>query len=112
LYASLTRPDVFGNAGVFSCACWIARDSIMALARRTPRGRPSARFYFVVGSQEGRNREPELDQTAIVAALNNAGLRTDSAVVARVAADGRHEEWFWRREFSAAYLWLTGAAAR
>jgi metallo-beta-lactamase class B len=112
LYASLTRPDVFGNAGVFSCACWIARDSIMALVQRTSAGRSRARFYFVVGSQEGRNREPELDQTSIVTALNNAGLRTGSAVVARVAADGRHEEWFWRREFSAAYLWLTRAAAR
>ncbi len=112
LYASLTRPDVFGNAGVFSCACWIARDSIMALVQRTPPGRPSARFYFVVGSQEGRNREPEQDQISIVAALNNAGFRTGSAVIARVAADGGHEEWFWRREFPAAYLWLTGAGGR
>lgn len=112
LYASLTRPHVFGNAGVFSCACWIARDSINALVARTIPGRSSARFYFVVGSQEGRNREPEHDQTSIVSALNNAGFRTGSAVVARVAADGRHEEWFWRREFPAAFLWLIGAAGR
>ncbi len=90
----------------------IARDSILALVERTTPGRSSARFYFVVGSQEGRSREPEHDQTSIVSALNNAGSRTGSAVVARVTADGRHEEWFWRREFPAAFMWLTGAAAR
>jgi metallo-beta-lactamase class B len=112
LYASLTRPEVFGNAGVFSCACWIARDSIMALVERTTPGRTPARFYFVVGSLEGTNREPEQDQTAIAAALDRAGFRTGRVVVARIAPDGRHEEWFWRREFPAAYLWLTGASAR
>jgi len=110
LYASLTRPEVFGNAGVFSCACWIARDEIMALVKRTKPGRQPAHFYFVVGSLEGSNREPEQDQTAIARAMNGAGFPTGSAVVARVLADGRHEEWFWRREFPAAYLWLTGAA--
>ncbi|MEP6834562.1 MAG: alpha/beta hydrolase-fold protein, partial [Gemmatimonas sp.] len=64
LYASLTRPNVFGNAK---------------------------------------------DQTAIARAMNAVGFRTNSDLVARVAADGRHEEWFWRREFPAAYLWLMGA---
>lgn len=109
LYASLTRPNVFGNAGVFSCACWIARDEIMALVKRTRPGKQPAHFYFVVGSLEGSHSEPERDQTTIARAMNSAGFRAGSAVVARVAADGRHEEWFWRREFPAAYLWLTGA---
>lgn len=110
LYASLTRPEVFGNAGVFSCACWIARDSILALVKRTKPGERPAHFYFIVGSLEGNNREPEKDQALVVRAMNTAGFRTGSAIVARVAADGRHEEWFWRREFPAAYQWLTGPA--
>jgi hypothetical protein len=58
----------------------------------------------VTGVHSWPNREPERDQISIVTAFNNAGLRTGSAVVARVAADGRHEEWFWRRELPAAYL--------
>jgi len=108
LYASLTRPGVFGNAGVFSCACWIARDEIMALVKRTKPGNQPAHFYFVVGSLEGSNSGPENDQTAIARAMNRVGFRTNSDLVARVAPDGNHEEWFWRREFPAAYLWLTG----
>ncbi|MBC8088824.1 MAG: hypothetical protein H7Z40_16285 [Phycisphaerae bacterium] len=112
LYASLARPDVFGNAGVFSCACWIARDEILAPLKRTKPGRQPAHFYFVVGSLEGSNSGPEKEQTAIAAAMNRAGFRTGSSVVTRVAPDGKHEEWFWRREFPAAYLWLTGAAQR
>ena len=112
LYASLTRPGVFGNAGVFSCACWIARDEIMALVKQTKPSTPHARFYFVVGSLEGNNSEPEKDQRAVVRAMNGVGFRTSTDVVARVAADGKHEEWFWRREFPKAYLWLTGNLMR
>ena len=108
LYASLTRPEVFGNAGVFSCACWIARDEIMALVRRTKPGTVPAHFYFVVGSLEGTDREPEKDQTAIVRAMSAAGFKPGRDVVAKIAPDGKHEEWFWRREFGSAYGWLVG----
>ena len=112
LYASLTRPGVFGNTGVFSCACWIARDEIMALVKRTKPSAKRARFYFVVGELEGTNGEPTKDQTAIVRAMSTVGFRANSDVVARVAPDGKHEEWFWRREFPKAYLWLTGDQLR
>ena len=112
LYASLTRPGVFGNAAVFSCACWIARDEILALVKQTKPSAPHARFYFVVGSLEGSNSEPARDQTAVVRAMTSVGFRKDRDVVARVAVDGRHEEWFWRREFPRAYLWLTGKFVR
>lgn len=112
LYASLTRPGVFGNAGVFSCACWIAREEIMALVKRTKPGKQPAHFYFVVGELEGKNGEPAKDQTAVVRAMNTVGFRANSEVVARVVPDGKHEEWFWRREFPKAYLWLTGDQVR
>ena len=110
MYASLTKPEVFGNAGVFSCACWVAREEILALVKRTKPGRQPAHFYFVVGSLEGSNSEPEKDQAAVVKTLNGVGFRTGTSVVARVAADGRHEEWFWRREFVAAYRWFVGGS--
>lgn len=100
-YAALTRPEVFGRAGVFSCACWIARDSLLALVRRS---RPAgARFYFVVGGRETADGEQPRDQALVAGALAAAGFASGGAVDAEVRPDGEHREWFWRREFPAAY---------
>ena len=111
LYAALTRPEVFGSAGVFSCACWIARDSVYALARRArPTAGHAPRLYFVVGGEEAADDEPVHDQQAIVKILRGGGWPAKS-IRARVVEDGRHAEWFWRREFPAAYQWLTATGA-
>jgi len=112
LYAALTRPQVFGSAGVFSCACWIARDSVYALARRArPATGPAPRLYFVVGGAETADDEPVHDQEAIVQILRDGGWPAAS-IRALVAEDGKHAEWFWRREFPAAYQWLVGGGGR
>jgi metallo-beta-lactamase class B len=106
LYAALTRPRVFGSAGVFSCACWIARDSVLALAKRfRPKAGATPRIYFVVGGQETADREPVRDQEALVALLRERGYPA-TAIRAVVREDGKHAEWFWRQEFPAAYAWM------
>ena len=104
LYAALRHPDVFGRAGVFSCACWIANPGIFDYARRA---KPSAssRFYFVAGELETKDREPVRDQERVVDSLLAAGVPRP-AIRSVVRADGRHAEWFWRREFPEAYRWL------
>lgn len=110
LYAALRRPDVFGRAGVFSCAAWIARDSLLALIRRSmPAGE---RFYFVVGGRETADGAQPRDQALVVGALAAAGFALGTAVDAEVRPDGEHREWFWRREFPAAYAWLFGPRVR
>lgn len=107
LYAALKHPNVFGNAGVFSCACWIARPGIYALARRAKRLAPPTRFWFDVGMQETADSEQVLDQRAMIDTLVAAGYRPGIDLRAIESPDGKHSEWFWRREFPAAYLWLT-----
>lgn len=107
LYAALEHPEVFGRAGVFSCACWIADPAIFDLARRATPPRPATRFYFVAGGQETKDGEQVRDQERVVAALRAAGFPA-SALRALAPADGRHAEWFWRRELPAAYEWLFG----
>jgi metallo-beta-lactamase class B len=111
LYAGLRHPEVFGQVGVFSCACWFARPQIYDLARRTRPGREPTRFYFVAGAVETPDGGPARDQAEMVRTLAAAGFPTGRAVASRVAADGTHAEWFWRREFPAAYRWLFGPAA-
>jgi len=107
LYAALKYPRVFGRAGVFSCACWVADPRLYAYAR-THAGAAraaGARLYFVVGALETATGGPARDQTRMVDTLLAAGFPARD-VRAEVSADGRHAEWFWRREFPAAYRWL------
>jgi metallo-beta-lactamase class B len=107
LYATLKYPRVFGRAGVFSCACWIAGRHVYAYARAHARAAHAAgaRLYFVAGALETPTGEPARDQRRMVDTLLAAGYPR-SAIHDAVAADGRHAEWFWRREFPAAYRWL------
>lgn len=111
LYAALKYPDVFGAAGVFSCACWIARPHIVDYVRSRARERPAPRLYFVVGGLETPDGEMVRDQADVVAALEGASFPVATSVRDVVVRDGRHAEWFWRREFPAAYLWMFPDAA-
>ncbi|MBV9880004.1 MAG: hypothetical protein JO180_05875 [Gemmatirosa sp.] len=111
LYAALAHPEVFGRVGVFSCACWIARPAIYAYARahaRPPNGVPTPRYYFVSGALETPDGSVARDQREMVDTLVAAGLPLGRAVRSVVRDDGRHAEWFWRRELPAAYGWLFG----
>jgi alpha-amylase len=105
LYAALKYPDVFGRVGVFSPAFWVA-PSIYAVARRA-HPRPGTRIYMVTGGQEGDTPEVYVkDHQRMVDTLRAAGFAIGRDVQAAVRPDGKHAEWFWRREFPAAYQWL------
>ena len=105
LYAALRYPNVFGTAGIFSCACGDARRRTLDYVRERARATPAPRLYFVTGQFESADGESARGQADVVAALEGAGFPTTSAR-ARVVADGRKAEWFWRRELPAAYLWM------
>ena len=113
LYAALKYPGVFGRAGVFSCACWIARTHVFTYARHARPLRPLPRLYFVSGALETKDAEPARDQREMVDSLVAAGFPTGTALQSFISADGKHAEWFWRREFPSAYRWLfTGTLPR
>ena len=112
LYAALQHPEVFGRAAVFSCACWVARPAIYAYARATAGAGKGTRFYFVAGAAETADSEPARDQREMVDTLRAAGLVIGQSLEARVVPDGKHAEWFWRREFPAAYAWMFNDAPR
>jgi metallo-beta-lactamase class B len=106
LYAALKRPDVFGRAGIFSCACWIARPFVYEFARAAGKPRRGARIFFIAGALETADGEAARDQREMVDTLVAAGWRRGVNVRSIISADGRHSEWFWRREFPAAFVWL------
>lgn len=101
-YAALRYPAVFGRVGVFSPAFWFAGQALLAyVAQHSPQ--PDTRFYFVSGTQEGPTMVPLM--AAVRTALQEAGVPA-SHLSFSAQPDGQHAEWFWRREFAAAYTWL------
>ncbi|RTQ52143.1 T9SS type A sorting domain-containing protein [Hymenobacter gummosus] len=104
LYAALQYPAVFGRAAVFSPAFWFAEASLKNYLHqhRATASQPT-RFYFVAGTQESQTMVP------LMQAVRDSLLRAGYAATDlnyQVRTDGQHAEWFWRREFPAAYQWL------
>lgn len=102
VFAALKYPHVFGEVGAFSPAFWVCNDSLRAYARVHPAAR-TARFYFVCGPKESATMLPLMTQW-------RDELRAEGVPAANLSfqapADGEHKEWFWRREFPAAYRFL------
>jgi len=104
LYAVLKYPEVFGRAGVFSPAFWVAPE-IYGVARRA-HPLPGTRIYMVTGGEEGDTPAAVVaDHQRMLDTLRAAGF-TAEELQGTVRPDGKHAEWFWRREFPAAYRWL------
>ncbi|MCB2407806.1 alpha/beta hydrolase-fold protein [Hymenobacter lucidus] len=106
VYAALKYPTVYGKVGVFSPAFWFAEQQLFQYVAQHP-AQPDTRFYFVSGTQESQTMVPLMQQMRD--ALQAGGVpATNLSFNAR--ADGQHAEWFWKREFSAAYQWLMAPA--
>ena len=101
-YAALRYPAVFGRVAVFSPAFWFAGQSLLTFAAQHP-PHPDARFYFLCGALESPTMEPLMG--AVRDALLAGGL-PPAHLSYQVRPDGQHAEWFWRREFGAAYQWF------
>jgi predicted alpha/beta superfamily hydrolase len=101
-YAGLQYPQVFGRVGVFSPAFWFAKDSLLRYEQRQPAPLAS-RFYFVAGPAESETMVPLMNE--VRQGLLARGVSA-SHIAFKTPADGQHAEWFWRREFGAAYQWL------
>ena len=105
-YAINRYPQVFGKAGIFSPAYWLAPQVFTATEAHPPP--PEERIYFYAGGSEGETMVPE--QHRMVALLRRSGVPPKN-LVERVNPVGRHNEGAWRAEFPRAVLWLFGAGS-
>ena len=101
-YAALKYPQVYSKVGVFSPAYWFAQTPLFQYLRQHP-ANPTTRFYFVSGTQESQTMVPLMQ--AVRDSLARGGVPAANLSF-NAKADGQHAEWFWKREFSAAYQWL------
>lgn len=100
-YAWLSKPNVFGNAGVFSPSFWIAprilplTDSLAVTV--------TGKCFFYIGEQEGDRYVKDMYEVA-----DRLGARTRAIMYSVVDPIGEHKEASWRKWFAEFYLWIMG----
>jgi predicted alpha/beta superfamily hydrolase len=114
LYALLTRPDIFGFAGVMSPAFWWSEGTIFSFVEALPF--VGGRIYMDVGDNEspevpGRREEYLNDAIRMEALLREKGYTPDNLYF-KVDAGGVHHESAWARRLPDALRFLLGPISR
>ncbi len=107
MYAAMQYPQVYSKVGIFSPAFWFAPECFTHA--QTQGRRQPMRFYFVAGQNESTSMVSDMRRMTNI--LQSAGYVENQDYKLLAPADGAHSEWFWAREFPAAYQWLFRAAA-
>ncbi len=99
-YAYFRNPEVFGKMGIFSPAYWFSAEYFSYTENRGKLGAP--RIYLLAGAQETSIAKGTEEMMELLTDLEF----TAEEVKMVIEADGQHSEWFWAREFEAAFTWL------
>ncbi len=100
-YAGLEHQDVFSKVGAFSPAYWFNPESYNHVSSTGKQ--ENMKIYQLAGTLEGSDYIDNM--FAMEDTLLAAGFGDDEIITIE-KSDGEHSEWFWAREFEAAYLWL------
>lgn len=103
LSAALEYQDVFSKVGLFSPAIWFSDSAFIQV--RQEGIEEDMQFYFVAGDNESSSMVP--DMMMMHDSLLAAGVPETNMHLLH-HPDGAHSEWYWAREFPAAYEWLFG----
>jgi predicted alpha/beta superfamily hydrolase len=99
LYAVLRYPKVFGGAGIFSPALWVAPAIFNDINSKA--GKVNSKIYFYVGKQED-----EIMVSNTLKAFESMSKISVSKMNCVIRNEGRHSETDWRREFPLFYEWM------
>lgn len=100
-YALLKFPEVFGKAAVFSPSFWFSEE-IFTLIEEVQS--IDADIYFMAGDHESQAMVPDIER---MEKLVKNRLVKGRNIHTRIVHGGHHNEKLWRKEFIAAYEWLT-----
>jgi predicted alpha/beta superfamily hydrolase len=102
MYAGLKYPKVFGQAGIFSPAFWIAAPQIYDFAQKQNISN-KARFYFVCSDAESDSMVNDMQKmVGIVQAKGLTRVNTPMVII----KGAQHNEKQWNGDFPAFYQWL------
>ncbi len=100
MYAVMKYPEVFGIAGIFSPAFWVAPDMYKDLADKIWQVN-FPRFYFYAGEKEGDSMVADMQKVADMVQKKNC---CHMQII--VFPYGQHKEKYWRDEFDDFYRWM------
>jgi predicted alpha/beta superfamily hydrolase len=103
MYAVLKYPNVFGGAGVFSPAFWVAPKIFDDIKNKG--SEVNSRIYFYAGDKENEQMVPDMIKA------HNEMMKVSKPVnnfVSTVDSEAMHNEAAWRKHFPHCYLWLIG----
>lgn len=101
MYAIATYPKIFGSAGIFSPAFWIAKPLADDLKIAVPNLKTN-KIYILGGTLESKTMVD--DMNTIYKLLDHTGKNKNMKLVEK--NDGEHKEWFWNREFLDFYKFI------
>ena len=99
MYAILKYPKVFGGAGVFSPAFWIAPKIFDEILKKGEKVK--GKIYFYAGKQESESMVPDM-----LKAFEKMATVSKSKMTTVIRDDGKHNEPTWRKEFPLFYQWI------
>ena len=103
LYANAKYPNTFGKAGIFSPAFWFSRTDLLNYLNGVSIAAP-IKNYYVAGTNESSSMMGDMQNVRNLMVQKSG---QDTALFRlKGRSDGAHSEWFWRREFREAYLYL------
>ncbi len=105
-YGALKYQDVFSKAGIFSPSYWVS-DSVWAFTTETGK-QQNMKLYQLIGGLEGAGAVT--DMWVMHNVLTDMGFG-ENELFSKEAANGQHNEAFWRDEFAEAYLWMYASYA-
>ncbi|MEO6151132.1 MAG: alpha/beta hydrolase-fold protein [Mucilaginibacter sp.] len=100
-YAVLKYPNVFGTAGVFSPAYWLATD-IFAYAEKQQLNSYN-RFYFACGDAESKEMVPDMEKMAAIVKAKGNAAKLSPVIVLK---GEKHNEKQWNGSFPGFYEWV------
>lgn len=100
LYAVIKYPDVFGSAGIFSPAFWVA-PQIYTDAQQT-KWKGVHRFFFYAGEKESETMISDMKRMEGVLYKVSDKIQTREVIFPL----GQHNETYWRKMFPEFYRWL------
>ena len=98
-YAMIKKPQVFGKAGIFSPAFWVA-PAILPLTDSVA-SKVDGKFFFYMGGQEGEKHITNMLSIQELLAEKSAAM-----IYAVIDEEGMHHEKAWRKWFAEFYGWI------
>jgi alpha-glucosidase len=102
-YGGIAFDKYFGRIGVLSPSFWFS-PKIYQIAKKYKVKNENTKLYFLVGGQESKYLVEQTQEMYQI--MLEAGLKENEHLKFIVHHEGQHAEWFWKREFAAAYKYL------